>query len=255
MDDAVPAARLRGGNVGVVVRVGDTVRRPAGPWTRAVDAVLQHLECVGFEGAPRALGYDDLGRQVLSLVEGYVSPGPGDLSVDRLRAVGRLIREFHDAMETFVMPPDAVWNVAVPPDRHDLICHNDLAPWNLVRNPARPVLIDWDGAGPASRLWDLAYALAGFVPLAPSYDLDDEEELRRFAALVDGYQLDPAYRGALVDLLPRRINATYELLRDGHDRDVEPWATLWVQGHGRYWSANAQYVSRRRKALLGALGG
>ena len=41
-----------------MVRVGDTVRRPAGPWTPAVDALLRHLEDVGFPGAPRALGRD-----------------------------------------------------------------------------------------------------------------------------------------------------------------------------------------------------
>ena len=57
---------LAGGNVGVAVRVGDTVRRAAGPWSRSVDAVLAHLEKVGFEGAPRALGYDEEGGQVLS---------------------------------------------------------------------------------------------------------------------------------------------------------------------------------------------
>jgi hypothetical protein len=27
------------------------------------------------------------------------------------------------------------------------------------------VFIDWDGAAPGSRLWDLAYAITGFVPL------------------------------------------------------------------------------------------
>lgn len=39
-----------------LVRVGDTVRRPAGPWTDAVDALLRHLHDVGFPGAPRPLG-------------------------------------------------------------------------------------------------------------------------------------------------------------------------------------------------------
>jgi len=48
---------LRGGNMtGGVVRVGDTVRRPAAPWTPAVHALLDHLQAVGFRGAPRAHG-------------------------------------------------------------------------------------------------------------------------------------------------------------------------------------------------------
>jgi hypothetical protein len=35
--------RLDGGNAGGAVRVGDTVRRTAGPWTPAVHALLAHL--------------------------------------------------------------------------------------------------------------------------------------------------------------------------------------------------------------------
>ena len=46
---------LIGGNTSTVVRVGDTVRRNAGPWTPAVHSLLHHLERVGFTGAPRAL--------------------------------------------------------------------------------------------------------------------------------------------------------------------------------------------------------
>ena len=34
---------LDGGNAGGAVRVGDTVRRAAGPWTPAVHALLAHL--------------------------------------------------------------------------------------------------------------------------------------------------------------------------------------------------------------------
>ncbi len=51
---------LAGGNVGTaVVRVGDAVRRPSGPWSRSVDALLSHLNAVGYDGAPRTLGFDD----------------------------------------------------------------------------------------------------------------------------------------------------------------------------------------------------
>ena len=47
--------QLEGGNVGGAVRVGDTVRRSAGPWTPAVHALLAHLADKGFTGAPRPL--------------------------------------------------------------------------------------------------------------------------------------------------------------------------------------------------------
>ena len=39
-----------------VLRHGDTVLRPAGPWTPAVHALLIHLENAGFTGSPRVVG-------------------------------------------------------------------------------------------------------------------------------------------------------------------------------------------------------
>src|SRR5262249_49783642 len=42
----------------------DTVRRPAGPWTPAVHALLTHLHAAGFHGAPRPLGIDEHGREI-----------------------------------------------------------------------------------------------------------------------------------------------------------------------------------------------
>ncbi|MGH3171034.1 MAG: hypothetical protein ACRDN0_34865 [Trebonia sp.] len=65
---------LPGGNMnGGVVRVGDTVRRPAGPWTPAVHALLAHLHAVGFAGAPRPLGIDEHDREILTFVPGTVA--------------------------------------------------------------------------------------------------------------------------------------------------------------------------------------
>jgi hypothetical protein len=58
------------------VRVGDTVRRAAGSSAPAVRELLLHLEAVGFDGAPRHLGTDQLGREVLSWIEGDVPLPP-----------------------------------------------------------------------------------------------------------------------------------------------------------------------------------
>jgi hypothetical protein len=48
--------RLLGGRTAGAVRVGETIHKPTQRWTPGVRAVLDHLEGVGFEGAPRALG-------------------------------------------------------------------------------------------------------------------------------------------------------------------------------------------------------
>ena len=53
---------LVGGDMNVVVRVGDTVRRPPEP--RGVQELLCWYEHVGFAGAPRFLGLDEQGREM-----------------------------------------------------------------------------------------------------------------------------------------------------------------------------------------------
>lgn len=237
-----------------VVRVGDTVRRPARPWSASVDALLAHFREVGFEGAPQARGYDEAGRQVLSFAEGFIDPDPSDLDISHLADVGRVIRRLHDASSSFIPPPDAMWNVAITPDRDDLICHHDLAPWNLVRTPDTLTFIDWDGAGPGSRLWDLAYAAHGFVPLSPNVPFSDEVAGQRLAALVQGYGLDQVERGRLVNLLGPRIRSMYELLRSGHETGTQPWSRLWNEGHGAVWLADVVYIENRRSSWATALG-
>jgi hypothetical protein len=95
-----------------VVRHGDTVVRPAGPWTPAVHALLRHLERAGFAGSPRVVGdgYDDQGREVLTYIEGtFVHPRAW--SDDGVWQVGRLLRDLHDATTGFQPPPDAVWRL------------------------------------------------------------------------------------------------------------------------------------------------
>lgn len=92
------------------------------------------------------------------------------LSTPELNRMGRLIRSLHDAVQDFVPPRDAAWNVVIPPDRRELICHNDLAPWNLVRDGDRWVFIDWDGAGPG---------------LGPAADYVDRHRDAWTAALLD----------------------------------------------------------------------
>ena len=248
---------LHGGNTSDgVVRVGDTVRRPAGPQTPAVQAFLAHLHAVGFHQAPRPLGLDEQGREVLSYVPGeLVHPDRRDLlDPDRaLVEIGRLIRRFHDASATFVPPADAQWRVVIPDVGADLVVHHDLAPWNVVASDDW-YLIDWDTAAPGTRLWDLAYAAHGFVPLTADSASARPDPDRRLRLLVDGYDLDEADRRRLLDLLPTRTRSMYDLLARGSAAGVEPWLTLWRAGHGTTWLDNTIYIEEHaalwRTALL-----
>src|ERR1700728_1371426 len=100
---------LAGGDVTEgVVRVGDTVRRPVGPHSPLVHALLTHLESIGFEGAPRFLGIDRAGREVLSYLDGEVAgrPRPPWIADEaRLASVGRLGRGCDGAAAPLIPPP------------------------------------------------------------------------------------------------------------------------------------------------------
>lgn len=253
MDSHPEEQPLAGGNVGTHVElVGDTVRRPAGYWSTAVDALLRHLNDVGYEGAPRTLGFDDEGRHVLVYVEGEVlMPFRPTNPLAATHRIGALIRDFHDASAEFTPSATARWNVTIRPDAEDLVVHHDLAPWNLVCGRSRWVFIDWDNAGPGSRLWDLAYAAHGFLPL--SHGTPVTLAARHLEALVNGYRLDEDGRLRLADLLVPRILSMYELLRAGHRQGTQPWARLWDAGHGDRWRADADYAQRHISELRDAL--
>ncbi len=144
---------------------------------------LSHLHAVGFVGAPRSFGVDAEGLHVVEYLEGQVATGRPPSWVwsdDVLVAVARLIRRFHDAAVTFI--PPAEWRTAPPierlppfPDDSKVVCHNDLAPWNTVFSGRRPRgFIDWDSAAPATRSWDLAFALWHWVPL---YSVERRQEV------------------------------------------------------------------------------
>ncbi|WP_449344183.1 phosphotransferase enzyme family protein [Streptomyces nigrescens] len=249
---------LTGGNVSDgVVRVGDTVRRPAGPWTPAVHALLTHLYEGGFRAAPRPLGIDDQGREVLTFVPGSVV-WPDRFSLlepaERLARVARLIREFHDAVQDFTPPPDPQWQVLLLAEGNEIIAHQDLAPWNLVVGEDDEwAFIDWDTAAPGSRLWDVAYAVHGFIPLSAHpgrQRADAGERLRIFA---DAYGLDEAERRQLVPLLGRRTRAMHDFLRDQTALGNQPWATLWAEGHGDVWRSDAAYIEQREEQWASVL--
>lgn len=245
---------LTGGNMNAgVVRAGNTVRRPAGPWTSSVHAQLAHLRSAGFPGAPRPLGLDERGREVLEFVPGEVTwPGRIDLLEPgrAMIAVGRLVRDFHDAVTGFVPPVGAVWQVLIPADGTEIIAHHDLAPWNLVVDGPRWAFIDWDTAAPGTRLWDLAYTAQTFALLPESVLPAQAARLR---LLVDAYGLDERQRRALLRLLAPRTRSMHDFLAAQAEAGNEPWTRLWNEGHGEAWQDQADHIERHHETWERAL--
>lgn len=241
---------LAGGNAsGRVVRVGDTVRKP---WLENSSTVQSYLGVLRSSGVdvPRPLGGDDCGRHVVEYVEGVLALDQSPLGQDDLLRIGRLIRQIHDASEGFVIPHPDDWNMLLPAENPNLMCHNDLAPWNLVMGD-RWVFIDWDGAGPSTRLWDLAYASQSFGHLFDGQPVEDAA--LRLRAVVDGYEADDALRKALPAAMAKRTVAMFKLLRSSNETGFQPWADMYLNGHGEHWRAAAHYVERNQMVWKQAL--
>lgn len=150
---------LAGGNVNAVVRVGDTVRRTSGPWTATIHALLAWVRAQGVDGVPAPLGLDDQGREILSFLPGQVGgwPLPDWIWDERVLAdAATLLRSWHDASAGF--PRTGVtWRLPAR-EPAEVICLNDVAPYNMVYADGRLVgFIDVDMASPGPRVWDLSY--------------------------------------------------------------------------------------------------
>ncbi|MEW1834619.1 phosphotransferase [Microbacterium sp. NPDC079995] len=244
---------LAGGNAsGTVVRIGDTVRKPWAASTSSVVAFVHALRAAGVD-LPEPLGCDESGRQVLEYVPGELAIERGRMAASELRRVGAMVRAIHDASAAYTAPSDAVWETAIAAPGAELVCHNDLAPWNLVIGDDRWVFIDWDAAAPSTRLWDLAYATQAFTLNDTS--VAPHVAATSLAAFVDGYGADVELRRALPEAMVQRTAAMHDLLRRSHDIGVEPWSSMFVHGHGEHWRHVEVYVEQHRRVWTAALEG
>ena len=166
-------------------------------------------EPVGFSGAPRYLGTDEQDRHVVSWVDGDVPvpPYPDWAMTDAaLVSLGRLIRDYHDAVASF-SPVASDWSAEwADPGGGPVVCHNDLFPENVVfRDGIVVALIDFDMAGPGRPLWDLAIAAEEWAPLhAPGSRLstaDSLDAVHRVGLLAGAYGLAADRAEELLDIV------------------------------------------------------
>ncbi|MEV0594990.1 phosphotransferase [Nonomuraea cavernae] len=229
---------LQGGDVtDGVVRVGDTVRRPVSPSTPAVHALLRHLEAAGFEGAPRVVGMDGLGREVLTYLPGTTGVTRPTVTDEALAGLAGLLCDFHNATAGFPLGGDG-WeggsNDDAPPE---VIGHCDLTPDNVVFEEATPrALIDFDLARPTTRLFDVVTTLRHWAPIADPVDLHPLQRGLDVGARVrlfcDAYGLPPRERRRLVELSRLRLHRSYVVMRDRAAAGGS-WGRMWAQGAGQ----------------------
>jgi hypothetical protein len=249
---------LQGGLNDGATRVGSSVLRRTGEWSPAVHQLLKHLEKVGFAGAPRILGIDRDGNEVLTFIDGEAGSLTYPAALLGEQAVvewGRFIRRYHDAVASFVPPPDAVWRVGSKPlCAGEVVCHGDLGHWNAVWRHGHIVgAIDWDFAEPDSPLRDLATAALGVVPF-----LDDEranrhfpqppDRRRRLAALCDAYGATAPHDLLRAAVAYLTMEADRVMTFGGEGR--EPWAALLRRGTAEVLNKRVRWIEANRANLV-----
>jgi len=254
MEKEIP---LQGGNITSVTRIGETVHRTSGPWSVAVQSLLQYLERRGFNGAPRFLGFDQQGREILSFVEGEVGKYPLQSymwSDENVVEAAFFLRRYHDATVGYIAPNGATWQFEYPDkSQHEVICHNDVAPYNIVyRNEKPQALIDWDTAGPGPRVWDIAYSLYRFVPLSHAQDMqllgltDPAKQAHRLRLFLDAYGLTLPYT-EILDVVERRLQALCTFLLEQTANPV--YQKLLEDGHLDYYRREIAALQQNRVKL------
>jgi aminoglycoside phosphotransferase (APT) family kinase protein len=185
-----------GSNVNEVVRIGDTVRRTAGPWTPTIHALLAWVRAQGVLAIPTPLGVDGQGREVLSYLDGETAGWPVPAWVwesQTAKDAGTLLRSWHDATRSFSLT-SAAWRMPAH-EPAEVICLNDVAPYNMVHDGEQLVgFIDMDMASPGPRTWDLAYLayrICGWCEDMPA-PTDGPSPEARLNHLLDSYGRDSA---------------------------------------------------------------
>lgn len=233
---------LTGGNASEgVVRVGGTVRRPWGAHSDFTRLLLQHLEAVGFTGAPRYLGVDEQGRQILEYLEGWVPHQVTRLTDQQVDAAGTLLQGFHESTRGSSLAGG-----------EEVVCHGDLNLRNLVFRDRRPVaLLDFDQAAPGRAITDLAYL--GWNSCLSSYweDRSAHFQAAQLRRLADAYGLDPEERRTLP---PEILLQQERVIQHACARLSSPRASLpLLQQQPGFWEGVLEWAAQDHGFLQGNL--
>jgi thiamine kinase-like enzyme len=254
--------QLAGGiaNLGKVVRIGDTVRRPTSAHTQAIFALLQHLHDAGFDHVQRPLGIDDQGREVLTYIQGDVPipPFPAwSMSDAALTSVVRLQRRFHEAVSGLDVASHTWNDELADPNGGALITHNDICPENVVfRDGEAVAFLDWDFAAPGRPSWDVVAVMSMWGPLHdpsdPQPGMEGLDAFARARVIADAYEMDDGQRAEIPSILMDRLSISLVEKRAaaGKPAFIEMLARQGGAGRARRrreWLE--QNVGRLRRAL------
>lgn len=233
---------LAGGvaNEGRVVRIGSRVHRPAGPHAQSIHAYLRSLNELGFDGASVPEGFDEMGREVLTFLDGVVPAPPypdwaqGDSA---LVSIAALIARMHVASVAFDPSGHAWSSELADPRGGPVLCHNDVCLENVVfRDGAAVGLIDFDYAAPGRAVYDLAQFAKMCVPLDHPANIaklgwNNPDQAGRLRAIADAYRLAARERSELLAAIDDAMTSGAAFV-ERHFRAGEPGFVAMVERNG-----------------------
>jgi len=253
---------LDGGRSNKIARAGNQVHRPAGAWTPHIHKLLNHVRENGFFGAPEPIGFDAEGNEIISFIAGEVSNYPlsaAASSAPALISAAKLLREYHDASTSFLSKLKGNEPWLLPARKPiEVLCHGDYAPYNVVLEGDRAIaIIDFDTAHPASRAWDIAYALYRWSPLTSPQNADgfgsEAEKITRCRLFCDAYDLSPARRAGIISLVVERLQYLIEFMQAEATAGNEAFQSNIADGHHLIYLADIEYLKTNGERIQAAL--
>ena len=129
----------------------------------------------------------------------------------------------------------------------------------ILRGGLPAALVDWDFAGPAPRLYDVASAANHWVPLRPDGQAENGASPalprgRRLRLLCDAYGLDAASRESTARRRRHRNRIGYEIhRRNGGELRLPGWKEMWDAGSGDEILRRSAWFEANREDLRRSL--
>ncbi|RUR04982.1 phosphotransferase enzyme family protein [Legionella sp. km772] len=254
---------LSGGRENQIIKIGNTVHRPTGRWTKQIHELLLHLRQSGFYAAPEPLGFDEQGREIVSFIEGDVSNyplSPNASSIKALVSAALLLRSFHDTTQSFletIIFENTDWQLPAR-QPYEVICHGDYAPYNIVLDGEVAVgIIDFDTCHPGPRVWDIAYALYRWCPFTNPKNQDGfgciQEQIKRARLFCRSYGLADEKRLILAELMVERLQKLVDFMFSQADLGDETYKLNIKNEHHLLYLEDIKYIKNNLIAFVSGI--
>jgi len=160
-----------------------------------------------------------------------------------MEKLGQTMRKFHDVTENFVQQENDSWMLSYPGMRDkEVICHNDIAPYNTVfENGIPTAFIDFDTCCPAPRIWDIVYAMYRFVPFVQKYHTENHAHKRDcIEAFFKGYNI-PCPEDLFVVMIERLQTLADFILQEANDGN-KAFVKMLADGHRDLYLSEIKYI-------------